>query len=73
MADLSQSNDTDLAIGAEAIARHCFDGKVSARQVYRMAEQGWPIFYILGKLAARPSAIRREMARREEHAVNSRE
>jgi hypothetical protein len=61
--------DTDLEIGAEAIAQNIFQGKVSSRQVYRMAEQGWPVFRIQNKLAARPSAVRAEMARREALAV----
>jgi hypothetical protein len=55
----------DLAVGAEAIAQDCFNGKLTPRQVYRLAERGWPIFRIQGKLAARPSAIQAEMTRRE--------
>jgi hypothetical protein len=62
--------DDDLEIGAEAIAQNIFKGRVRPRQVYRMAERGdWPFFRILNKLAARPSAMRAEMARREAEAI----
>ena len=57
--------DADLEIGAENIARNIFWGRVTARQVSRMARQGWPFFYIQGKLSGRPSSCRAEMARRE--------
>jgi hypothetical protein len=62
--------EADLAVGAKAIARDCFYGQVSERQVYRLAAQGgWPFFKILNKLAGRPSAFRAEAARREAAAV----
>jgi hypothetical protein len=57
------ADEADLQIGAETIAQNIFDGKLTPRQVYRLA--GWPIFRIQGKLAARPSTMRAEMARRE--------
>jgi hypothetical protein len=67
--------DADLEIGAEDIAQNIFWGRVTARQVYRMAqpEQGWPFFYIQGKLAARPSSMRAEMARREAQQLSTRQ
>jgi hypothetical protein len=64
--------DPDLEVGAENIARNIFRGRVTARQVYRMAEpaRGWPFFYLLGKLSLRPSAFRAETARREAQRFN---
>ena len=54
-----------LEIGAIAIANNIFQGKVSARAIYRMAEQGgWPIFHLQGKLAAWHRPMRAEMDRR---------
>ena len=61
------ADEADLEIGAANIARNIFGGRVTERQVYRMAhpQQGWPFFRVQGKLALRPSAARSEMARRE--------
>jgi hypothetical protein len=65
------SSDADLAIGAVAIARDCFDNKIPPRKVYRLAEQGWPIFDLdHRRKAARRSAIKAEMARREDERRN---
>jgi hypothetical protein len=66
------ADEADLEIGAEAIAQNIFKGKVTGRQVYRMVGQGWPIFRLQNKLAARPSAMRAEMARREAEAIQRR-
>jgi hypothetical protein len=60
----------EIEIGAEAIAKSVFGGKISSRQVYRMAEEGgWPIFRVRGKLAARPVAMRAEIERREREGL----
>jgi hypothetical protein len=69
MSNTVTADQADLEIGAEAIARNIFDGKLTARQVYRLAAQDWPIFRIQGKLAARPSAMAAEMTRREAEAL----
>jgi hypothetical protein len=57
--------DDDLLIGARAIARNFFADQLSERQVYRLPEQGWPIFKLLNKLTCRPSAMREHAARLE--------
>jgi hypothetical protein len=64
------SNDMDddtLVLGARAISEDIFDGALSPRQVYRLAETDpdFPIFRILGKLAGRRGAMRAELRRRE--------
>jgi hypothetical protein len=66
----SEADADEICIGAEAIARDIFKGKLTPRQVYRLAEEGgWPIFRLRGKLAARPPAVRAEVIRRERLAV----
>jgi hypothetical protein len=62
--------DDKLCLGAEAIAREIFNGALSPKQIYRLADKGgWPIFKVQGKLAARPAACRREICRREAEAL----
>jgi hypothetical protein len=61
----ARSDSDELSIGAEQIAEKCFDNELSPDQVYRLPKDGWPIFKVRGKLAARPASIRAEMARRE--------
>jgi hypothetical protein len=70
VADGEVADEADLEIGAEAIAQRIFKGRVTPRQIYRMTGQGWPFFRVQGKIAARPSAIRAEMARREAAALH---
>ena len=62
-----QDDDDKLAIGARAIAKEGFGGRLDERQVYRLFETdpGWPAFKLAGKWAARPKAIRAEIRRRE--------
>jgi hypothetical protein len=62
---MSETNDDSLVIGATRINEKFFDGQLSEDQVYRLPKDGWPIFKLLGKLAARPSAMRAEVTRRE--------
>jgi hypothetical protein len=66
---VTMDEEDDLEVGAVAISRNIFKNKFSPRQVYRMPEEGWPIFKIRGKLAARPRSMRAEMARREAEAT----
>jgi hypothetical protein len=72
-AEISDTEDDDTVIvsGAEDIARVCFQGRVSPRQVYRMAEpgRGWPIWRDRRQLHATPGGIRREIRRRNEDAA----
>jgi hypothetical protein len=64
------SDDTKrLVIGAGNIATEVFDDQLSEDQVYRLPQDGWPIFKVRGKLACRPAAMHAEMARREERAL----
>ena len=44
------TDDADLEIGADAIARRIFGGKLNQRQIYRLAERGdgWPFFRLGG-------------------------
>jgi hypothetical protein len=64
-------DDTNrLIIGAGNIAAQVFGGQLSDDQVYRLPQDGWPIFKVRGKLACRPVAMRAEIARREEEAIN---
>jgi hypothetical protein len=66
-------DDDALVLGAKPIASQCFKDTVNDKQVYRMAEAGgWPIIRVQNKLAARPSAIRAEIERREKLAVEQR-
>jgi len=62
-------NDDLLIIGAGNIATKVFDDQLSDDQVYRLPQDGWPIFKIRGKLACRPAAMRAEIARRETEAL----
>jgi hypothetical protein len=66
---MSVMNDDTLVIGATRINEEFFDGQLSEDQVYRLPKDGWPIFKLLGKIAARPSAMRAEIARREAEAA----
>ena len=61
-------DDDELAVGAAAIAKKAFNGKLDARQVYRLFETdpNWPVFKLAGKWTARPKAIRAEIRRREQ-------
>jgi hypothetical protein len=61
-----------LIIGAERISEEFFDGELSPDQVYRLPKDGWPIFIVRGKLAARPASMRAEMSRREAEMVKRR-
>jgi hypothetical protein len=61
-----------LIIGAERISEEFFDGELSPDQVYRLPKDGWPIFKVRGKLAARPASMRAEMARREAETAKRR-
>ena len=49
----------DLFVGAQAISTAIFGGRLSARQIYRLAseETGWPFFRVRGKIACRRSTI----------------
>ena len=67
--ELRVSSSEKLVIGAEAIAKEIFDDELSPDQVYRLPKDGWPIFKVRGKLAARPASMRAEMARREAEVV----
>jgi hypothetical protein len=64
----------ELVVGAEAIAREVFGGKVKTRQVYRLFEtdKDWPVFKMLDKYACRRGPMREEIARREQHPVAER-
>ena len=79
MSDITTETDRDddddvIVTGAKQIAREIFGGRVSARQVYRMAEpgRGWPIFRDRRQLHAREKPMRREVARREREAAQQR-
>jgi len=68
MTDMQPRGDEELIIGARNISEQVFQGRISPRQVYRLAstDPGWPIFLLLGKLACRPGPMRAEIARREQ-------
>jgi hypothetical protein len=70
--DRNELDDDILAVGAREIAHRCFGGGIDPRSVYRLADEGWPIFKMLGKLTARPSTIRAEIERREQRAQPAR-
>jgi hypothetical protein len=57
--------DDALVIGASAIATGIFNGRLTRRQIYVLAERGWPIFKMHGKLVARRGAMLAEIERRE--------
>jgi hypothetical protein len=46
-----------------------FDGQLSEDQIYRLPQDGWPIFKVRGKLACRPATMNAEIARREAEAL----
>jgi hypothetical protein len=57
----------DLFVGAEAISTAVFDGRLSRRQVYRLAseETDWPFVHVRGKIACRRSTIMAHIERLE--------
>ena len=62
------SDDDELVIGAEEIAKEIFGGRLNPRQIYRLLEnepEPWGAFKILNKWCGRRGRMRAELARRE--------
>jgi hypothetical protein len=58
--------EDELVVGARAIAKRVFDGKLNPRQVYNLLENDptWPAFKLARKWACRPADMRAEISRR---------
>jgi len=62
---MDMDSNVDLEIGAENISTRVFGGKLTARQVYRLAEKpGLGFFKLQNKVACIPSKLREELRRR---------
>ncbi len=60
----------DLLLGDAPIARFVFGDEKKRRKVPDLKLEGWPIFKVAGKNAARPDSLREEAARRERAAIS---
>ena len=58
-----------LLLGDAPIARFVFGTEAKRRKVPQLKKDGWPIFDVAGKNAARPDSLREEVVRRERASV----
>jgi hypothetical protein len=65
------TEDLDLLIGDVPIARYLFRDPRKRRLVPKLKEDGWPIFEMLGKNAARRSSLSAIVAERERQVTES--
>ena len=65
----TEGDGLDLLVGDAPIARFVFGSEGKRRKVPKLKEEGWPIFEIAGKNAARPSSLRDEVVKRERASV----
>jgi hypothetical protein len=56
-------------LGDAPIARFVFGTEAKRRKVPQLKKDGWPIFDVAGKNAARPDILREEVVRRERASV----
>jgi hypothetical protein len=69
MPDQTMSKGLGLIIGDVPLARFIFHDPSKRRFVTKLKADGWPIFEIAGKNAARPESLRAEAAKREREAT----
>jgi hypothetical protein len=58
-----------LLLGDAPIARFIFGTEAKRRKVPKLKEEGWPIFEVAGKNAARADSLRDEVVKRERASV----
>jgi hypothetical protein len=63
------TDDLGLLIGDAPIARFMFGTPAKRKKVKELKEEGWPIFEVAGKNAARPDSLRDEVVKRERASV----
>jgi hypothetical protein len=66
------TDDLGLLIGDAPIARFMFGTPAKRKKVKELKEEGWPIFEVAGKNAARPDSLREEAVRRERASMAAR-
>ncbi len=68
---MAKKEGLGLLYGDTAIAEFLFGDERKRRKVTKIKGEGWPIFTLDGKSAARPEALREEAARREKRAASA--
>jgi hypothetical protein len=69
----SEGEYLDVIVGDAPISRFVFGTAAKRRLVPNLKRDGWPIFEVAGKNAARRSRLRDEIVEREQRATHERE
>jgi hypothetical protein len=69
----SEGEYLDVIVGDAPISRFVFGTAAKRRLVPNLKRDGWPIFEVAGKNAARRSRLRDEIVEREQRAAHERE